>query len=254
MRTSGFISLCSLLFVIQPGHAVDLSSTAEQAQLLELYTSEGCSSCPPADRWLSSLLDSPDLWCRVVPVAFHVDYWDYIGWTDRFASKAFSDRQRAYARAGDISSVYTPGFVLAGNEWRGWFDGRSQPPAEEQTASVNLQLGYADAQGSLSVYAAPGTYVAYVAWLGFDQRSEVRRGENRGKTLRHDFVVLHLQEVPLAAAGDALRGEFSAPGQLPASHRYAVAAWVARAGSLQPLQSIGGWLDTDDRLLAREGC
>ena len=87
---------------------ISLTSSNHRVGLLELYTSEGCSSCPPADRWVSSLKDDPRVWKDLVPVAFHVDYWDYIGWRDQFASAAFSRRQQEYARQGAIDSVYTP--------------------------------------------------------------------------------------------------------------------------------------------------
>ena len=79
-----------------------ISSTAEQTMLLELYTSEGCSSCPPADHWLSKFKQDSRLWRQIVPVAFHVDYWDYLGWGDRFAKAEFTQRQQHYqtTRAG----------------------------------------------------------------------------------------------------------------------------------------------------------
>src|SRR5213083_577539 len=95
-------------------------SSGKQTALIELYTSEGCSSCPPAETWLSRLKESPGLWKDFVPVAFHVDYWDYLGWRDPWAAKEFSDRQRAYARSWRGGAVYTPGFVLNGKEWRDW--------------------------------------------------------------------------------------------------------------------------------------
>ena len=95
-------------------------SSESQVSLVELFTSEGCSSCPPAEKWLSDLKAAPGLWKHFVPVAFHVDYWDYLGWRDPWASKAFSDRQRAYAQLWRGDSIYTPGFVLNGQEWRSW--------------------------------------------------------------------------------------------------------------------------------------
>ncbi|MCB1738986.1 MAG: DUF1223 domain-containing protein, partial [Gammaproteobacteria bacterium] len=115
----------------RPGSAqpqsIHVNSGPRQVALLELFTSEGCSSCPPADRWLSGLIDDPRLWRELVPVAFHVDYWDYLGWPDRFASREFSRRQRDHARSGGLSQVYTPGVVLNGAEWRGWHRGRPLP-------------------------------------------------------------------------------------------------------------------------------
>jgi hypothetical protein len=86
---------------------LEFESSAARVSLLELYTSEGCSSCPPADRFVNGLKSDRRLWREVVPVAFHVDYWDYIGWQDRFASPQYSERQRSYARSGYVKGVYT---------------------------------------------------------------------------------------------------------------------------------------------------
>ena len=100
---------------------VVLKSGVEKNRLIELYTSEGCSSCPPADKWISKLKDNDELWNDIIPIAFHVDYWDRLGWPDELAEKSFSDRQRQYRHEGSISQVYTPGFVVDGKEWRGFF-------------------------------------------------------------------------------------------------------------------------------------
>ncbi len=95
-----------------------IHSDVTQSNLIELYTSEGCSSCPPADRWLSTLKEHPALWQRLVPIAFHVDYWDYIGWKDRFSQSEFSARQRQYVKENALPTVYTPGIMSNGKEWR----------------------------------------------------------------------------------------------------------------------------------------
>src|SRR5712691_2100571 len=95
-------------------------SGAQQTALIELFTSEGCSSCPPAETWLGRLKTDPGLWKKFVPVAFHVDYWDRLGWRDRFASKQFTERQSRYAAKWQTESVYTPAVVLNGSERRNW--------------------------------------------------------------------------------------------------------------------------------------
>src|SRR4051812_20605432 len=115
-----------LFSVIAVCTAVSISAAAEQrftsgsnrVSLIELYTSEGCSSCPPAERWLGSLRDAPGLWRDFVPVALHVNYWDRLGWPDRFATREFTQREYAYAAKWDGSSVYTPCVVRDGAEWR----------------------------------------------------------------------------------------------------------------------------------------
>src|SRR5690242_4097529 len=91
--------------------------------LVELYTSEGCDSCPPADRWLSSLGPRGYGADRVVPIALHVDYWDYIGWKDPYAQARFSSRQRKLAQLTRSAIVYTPQVLLQGHDFRGWAGG-----------------------------------------------------------------------------------------------------------------------------------
>src|SRR6266480_7047743 len=93
-------------------------SGAQKTHLLELFTSEGCSSCPPAEAWLSKLKAQPRLWKDFVPLAFHVDYWDHLGWRDPFAAKEWTARQHQYSASWKSESVYTPGFVLDGREWQ----------------------------------------------------------------------------------------------------------------------------------------
>ena len=175
-----------------PAETLRLESPGPRVSLLELYTSEGCSSCPPADRWISTLRDDPRLWREVVPVAFHVDYWDYIGWNDRFASPVYGERQRRYARSKHVSTVYTPGFVLAGKEWRSWFF-RPVLKVDKRVEAGRLELSVTDQQATMAFAASvpvSGELEAHVAILGFDLKTEVRAGENGGRTLEHDFVVL----------------------------------------------------------------
>src|ERR1700676_2382139 len=101
-------------------HAADFQfeSGPQRTHLLELFTSEGCSSCPPAEAWLSKLKNESRLWKDFVPLAFHVDYWDHLGWRDPFASKEWTARQYRYSSSWNGNSVYTPGFVLDGREWQ----------------------------------------------------------------------------------------------------------------------------------------
>src|ERR1041385_880938 len=100
---------------------VKLQSGPTRVALVELYTSEGCSSCPPAEQWLGELRQDAGLWTRFVPVAFHVNYWDHLGWRDVLATKIFTERQYTYAEQWTAGSVYTPCVVRNGTEfdWRG---------------------------------------------------------------------------------------------------------------------------------------
>ena len=127
-----FLTLIAVFSVNAQTNTTTFRSTTEQTALLELYTSEGCSSCPPAEAWLSGLKESPGLWKSFVPLAFHVDYWDYLGWRDPWAARLYSDRQRAYAGRWHSESIYTPGFVLDGKEWRGWPGRKDVPKAPSE--------------------------------------------------------------------------------------------------------------------------
>src|SRR5947208_7644646 len=119
-----------------------------QSSLIELFTSEGCSSCPPAEKWLSALKSSSDLWKKAVPVAFHVDYWDHLGWRDRFAKPEFTSRQQHYASEWGGDSVYTPGFVVNGREWRDWFSGCAVPASSKEVGSLRVTLSDDDRVGA----------------------------------------------------------------------------------------------------------
>jgi hypothetical protein len=225
-----------------------LSSPVARTALLELYTSEGCSSCPPADRWLGTLRDDARLWRELVPVAFHVDYWDYIGWPDRFASAANSRRQRDYAASGRVRTVYTPGFVVNGREWRGWFRNGpldAGPAVDAGVLTLELDDGRLAARFAPTV-AVNGPLELHVVLLGFGLESEVARGENAGRTLHHDFVVLDHRTLPLASADGihAATGDWRPPDE--SAPRRALAAWVTPRGGLEPMQAVGGWLPAGD--------
>jgi hypothetical protein len=216
--------------------------------LVELYSSEGCSSCPPAEKWMSQLKDDPRLWKQIFPVAFHVDYWDNLGWPDRFASKAYTQRQSDYAARWNSSDIYTPEFIVDGHEWRRWFGGGGVPLAKP------------DAVGPLRVIVARDTWsvrvtheliaatvtphlTVNVAWLGMNVSSDVKAGENSGRTLVHDFVVLDFQskEAYVTAKG-GIYAEFPQPAiRSAADHPAAMVAWINYDDGLI-LQVTGGWL------------
>ncbi len=217
------------------------TSGTQQATLLELYTSEGCSSCPPADRWFSQLRDHPRLWRDLVPVAFHVDYWNYLGWEDRFADPAFSVRQRKFKAEGTARAVYTPGMMAAGHEWREWrYRGGTLPTAGKTTGELRLSVQGGQLQATFEAHHKEPLQL-HVAVLGFGLQTPVKRGENRGELLRHDFVVLGYQQH---------RGSGEWNAQLPEvaygdeAETLALAVWVSTASSQVPLQAVGGWLGT----------
>ncbi|NKB71909.1 MAG: DUF1223 domain-containing protein [Candidatus Latescibacteria bacterium] len=224
-----------------PGQPHILESGPGQARLLELYTSEGCSSCPPADAWLSQFKNDEGLWSQFIPVAFHVDYWDRLGWPDPFAQARFSQRQRDYAKILGRRSIYTPGFVLDGRQWRGWFNGEPLMPSIAKPLGP-LRLSLNDSTGTATFAAPdlPADLLLHLVVMGCDLRTEVKRGENRGRSLGHDFVALGYDQWPLTLRD----GQYHAEGPLPTAEQptQALAAWVSRTDRPGPLQALGGWL------------
>src|SRR5215831_14420508 len=199
-----------------------------QSSLIELFTSEGCSSCPPAEKWLSALKSSQDLWKKIVPVAFHVDYWDHLGWRDRFAKPDFTSRQQQYAAVWGGDSVYTPGFVVNGKEWRNWFGGNAVPTISTRVGVLRVSLGDG---GKLTATFVPETTQPHalaldVALLGNDLESDVKRGENSGRKLRHDFVVLDLTKIDMVNESNRWTGSVALPMQPANDKPTALAAWI----------------------------
>ncbi len=233
------------MFACSSAQALELRSGEKQATLLELFTSEGCSSCPPADRWFSTLRSHPRLWQDLVPVAFHVDYWNYLGWDDRFSHPDYARRQRSFKAQGAASAVYTPGVMALGQEWRNWRRRPDKPPASTDASgvlSLSLNGDRIIAQFEPTT-TATGALELHVAILGFGLQTPVKAGENRGELLQHDFVVLGHRR----SAGDG-NWEFALPESpyTKQATRLALAAWVSPRGSVQPLQAVGGWLDSPE--------
>lgn len=233
-----FAILSSLTALTLTAAPLKFSSGQNRTHLLELYSSEGCSSCPPAEQWLGNLREAPGLWRDFVPVVFHVGYWDHLGWRDRFATREYTDRQYAYSSRWGSDTVYTPGFVLDGVEWRKTL-GQNTPPSSAEKAGV-LSVEYADDGACRVTFAPAGDWEVHAALLGGGIRSNVRAGENQGRTLRHEFVALVLKTARL----DAGTAEFSLPkGASEGVARHALAVWITSRGELTPLQATGGWLD-----------
>ncbi len=204
--------------------------------VVELYTSEGCSSCPPADKWLSSLKDRPG----VVSLAFNVDYWDRLGWKDRFADAAWTARQHDVSRRAGATFVYTPQIVVDGRDYRGW---PALPPNGARPATVQIALSGGGEDGAGAYVArivrgpgAPMRLAGFWAVTEDGHVSQVRAGENSGATLRHDAVVREF--IAVDPIGDAplrfaprTRAESGAPRR--------VQFVVTDADSGKPLQAAG---------------
>jgi len=224
-------------------NAQQFSSGEQRVPLIELYTSEGCSSCPPADKWMSTLKAHEALWSGFVPVALHVDYWDYIGWKDPFASREYSQRQRQIAAENNERTVYTPGVRKAGDEWRTWRLWGA--PTQNDGPDVGKLSLSVESDGNFSAdfdsVLGQENLQLNVAVLGLGLSTDVKRGENRGKTLSHDFVVLGLSRF-----SSAKTNQWSGLIEQPSINagRYAIAAWISEKGRTKPVQATGGYLES----------
>ncbi len=182
--------------------ACSAQSPAHSVALIELYTSEGCSSCPPADRWLGEL-SRRFAAERVIALSLHVDYWDDIGWKDRFAKAQFSERQRWLSQLAATSTIYTPEVFAGMKELRGWnrqdvlerrIDAINHQPARARISvlmsssggnAVDLEARFAMVDSARTGAAAQGIVIVFEKKLS----TEVRAGENKGARLKHDNVV-----------------------------------------------------------------
>ena len=245
----------SLLALSDAAHAAAPACSAASARhttaLVELYTSEGCDSCPAADRWLSSLFAEgfkPD---RVVPLALHVDYWDYIGWKDPFAKGEFVVRQHKLAQMKRPVIVYTPQVLLQGQDFRRWgsrafADEVSRINSRPARARISLAIRavepkaiHAELTAQLFDPAEQRNAAVYLAAYENRLASDVRAGENRGKRLEHDYVVREWIG-PISFGGNARLEEKRVLSLLPDSDpkHLGVAALVQDRSTGEVLQAL----------------
>ena len=177
--------------------AIAPATARERPILIELFTSEGCSSCPPADTLLAELASRPEL----LALSFHVDYWDRLGWKDPFSIAAATRRQQRYAELLDLATVYTPQIVVDGRWQAVGSDGAEveQALASARREHDEVPIALAVDRGRATITAGPGAegVAAAVLLIGFDRRhvDAVSRGENAGRTLTHVDVVRSIEEV-----------------------------------------------------------
>lgn len=227
------------------GAACQATSPAQTQVLVELYTSQGCSSCPPADRWLSQF--DPASAQGVVPLSLHVGYWDYIGWKDPYARRDFNARQSWLAELNRNRTVYTPGVFVQSRETPQWqragtFDAAARAiAARPARARIELEVDVRG-EGSIGVRATTALVDGqphrdarlYLALTESGLATKVKAGENRGETLRNDHVVRDWSG-PLAidAPASVRLGE-----SVPAGGPRAVVAFVQDATTGEVLQAM----------------
>lgn len=209
MRITRSFVLAALLIapVALQAAQCNVKSGSKRVALLELYTSEGCSSCPPADKWLSGLAKKGIGADKLLPLSLHVDYWNYIGWRDPYSEPQYTQRQREIAQRNSLRSIYTPQMVFNGRDFRSW---RRQNidvllnEVNEWPAAANLILDWktsnngtlaVDVSAQISQQVGAGS-VLFFALYENGLVSNVKAGENDGLSLHHDYVVREMLAIP----------------------------------------------------------
>lgn len=191
---------CLIASPVFAADEITTMSNGKQTAVVELYTSEGCSSCPSADRWLAALIEVPKDELDVLALAFHVDYWDYLGWKDRFGSQKYTSRQRQLGANNSQRSIYTPEFFVDGMEARGTKKVLQKiRNANDQQAQIQLKLVISKSSDELQLELQSTNSMQAVNTLHHrffvyenDLMSDVKRGENSGERLFHQQVVRYM--------------------------------------------------------------
>ena len=204
LRPGAIFGTLALLVLVHPASAE--STRMHPKAVVELFTSQGCSSCPPADALLSSLAENDD----VIALAYHVDYWDYVGWPDTFGSPDNSDLQRSYAKGWNSSRIYTPQMVINGTQdVVGSRRNDVQVALDAAMLDLPVDITVSDRMLKIAVAARPGIDDAVVWLVTYRDRAEVTidNGENAGKTMVYTQVVTKRQVLGMweAATGAQLK-------------------------------------------------
>ena len=235
--------ICFTTFSAFSAEKLTVESGSQHTSVVELYTSEGCSSCPSADKWFAALTATPKQKANVLALAFHVDYWDYIGWKDRFADPKHTTRQRQLGANNYQRSIYTPEFFVDGKEARGTRNVLSKiSQSRNKQSPINLKLSVSKNQHALMVELETTSanssienlhhrYFVYESGL----TTEVMRGENAGQTLNHQQVVRYMSAAFNSRTSDRHSIKINPEWQLD---RIGVAALVTTPDSDQYIQAV----------------
>jgi len=231
-----------------PGKAADeAQDKGGSFAVVELFTSEGCSSCPPADALLAEIVkDAREHGRRIYPLAFHVDYWDRLGWRDPFADAAYSQRQQAYARAMRTEEIYTPQMIVNGSAAFVGSDrarsGKEIERAMGKSAGVKLTVTVKTGDKAsvlvveYSLSKTPANALLNVAVVERGLHSDVQRGENQGRSLRHDNVVRAFQTMNITTEKGKI--ELKVPASVQAKNA-SIIAYVQDRSSMGVLVAEG---------------
>lgn len=250
------LSIVAILFTtlslqsLQAENSKSFTNSSKNSSLIELYTSEGCHSCPPAEKYIYGLKNHSNLFKLVFPIVFHVNYWDYLGWKDQLAQEKYTTRQRKLARLSRSNTIYTPGVYNNSNKWPEWRK-RSNTISSRQltqgklTAEVKgdqVSIRYSALSNSSKKPAAKQQkqspiFDFHFVVLGQSIKTKIQSGERTGETVEHDFAVLALKK-----KSSSQTVSFSIKSELANFKGKAIVVWVTQKGSEKPLQITGGYI------------
>ena len=241
--------LAGLVAAPAHGAACSARSGPQITPLVELYTSEGCSSCPPADKWLSSTFAKDSAGGVGIALAFHVDYWDRLGWKDRFATPSYTERQYEGMRANRARFVYTPQVLVQGRDFPQWQERRSAAALAAlgtKPARAEITLEALPERGSIAVKAAARVpsladrkgAVLYVALADDGLASDVKAGENAGARMVHDHVVRLFRAGPAPDANGEVKWSLTLPLPAETGSASTLVAFVQNPGAGDVLQAL----------------
>lgn len=238
-------TLLLYLFVTNFSFAFVLNSGVNKVHLIELYTSESCSSCPPAEEFISGFKDSKDLWKRVIPMAFHVSYWNHLNWRDKFSKKEFSRRQRVGARKIK-SSVYTPQLLLNGVDIpnNSILDSiKKDESVGNLNVDVSSKFDLAKIKFDSKLINKDTDYFCHSAVLVNGSRVKVTSGENSGKILKEDFIVK--DEFKMKAIKNKKSLSCNLNIKLNEGKRQSLVFWIVDSTSNKIIQAVGRTLKNE---------
>lgn len=185
------IPLAALTFVSAPVSAMAADTSANPTHVVELFTSQGCSSCPSANRFVSKLSENSD----TLVLSYGVTYWDYLGWVDTFGDPEFTQRQRDYRDAFGAANIYTPQIVLGGSAHSPKYSKRDVADMSLPEAGVDLSVSRSGDRLFVTTQTTKDIIVDIVSFTPGEQSVKVARGENGGRTLRLTNVVTDVQSL-----------------------------------------------------------
>lgn len=232
-----------LLLLVFKAHALELKSSVEQTHLLELYTSQSCSSCPPAERWMNDLEKRAGIWKSFIPISFHVTYWNHLSWKDKFSQDKFTLRQREYARANG-TGLFTPQVTLDGQNFSSWSGFSDKNLSSQKVGILKVKIDNNKAQVHFHREQGKGDLLCYGAYMKSGFSTKIPAGENSGKILNEKFVALKLYQ----ASASQIKNIYTCNFDLDLSQKQlhdkqtSLVFWMTQKSNLKVVQAVGSTL------------